>query len=175
MTSGSGSPGDRPGQMIDTCMYYVYLHINPLTKEVFYVGKGKGKRAFASSRRNSSWRQYVGNLQDHFEVSIVHFCKTEAEALEKERLEIQKLVLQGKPPIVDGPIGSFSSSISIFVRTQRKKAKLTQAELADRAGVGLRLIREIEGGKKSTLRMDGVNQVLHLFGSELGPAKKSQG
>ncbi len=36
-----------------------------------------------------------------------------------------------------------------------------------KAGVGLRFIRELEGGKK-TLRMDKVNQVLKLFGYKLG-------
>jgi len=34
--------------------------------------------------------------------------------------------------------------------------------------VGLRFIRELEQGKE-TLRMDKVNQVLRLFGHELGP------
>lgn len=58
-------------------------------------------------------------------------------------------------------------SISDFVRQQRKNYKLTQRELADRSGVGIRFIRELEGGK-STLRLDKVNVVLSLFGAELG-------
>ena len=44
---------------------------------------------------------------------------------------------------------------------------MTQRDLAERAGVGLRFIRELEGGKR-TLRMDKVNMVLDLFGCELG-------
>jgi len=64
------------------------------------------------------------------------------------------------------------NSISAFVKDKRKKLKLTQVELAKKAGVGLRFIRDLEQGKK-TLRMDTVNQVLELFGSELKPAKKS--
>ncbi len=55
-----------------------------------------------------------------------------------------------------------------FVKEKRKLANLTQPELAAKAGVGLRFIRELEQGK-STLRMDKVNQVLQLFGHELGP------
>lgn len=47
---------------------------------------------------------------------------------------------------------------------------MTQIELAEKAGVGLRFSREIEQGKK-TMRMDKVNQVLLLFGYELGPTK----
>ncbi len=40
-------------------------------------------------------------------------------------------------------------------------------ELAKKAGVGLRFIRDLEQGKP-TLRMEKVNQVLRLFGNELG-------
>ena len=55
-----------------------------------------------------------------------------------------------------------------FVKKQRKIHRLTQADLARKAGVGLRFVRELEQGK-STLRMDKVNQVLQLFGKTLGP------
>jgi len=55
-----------------------------------------------------------------------------------------------------------------FVVQRRKALKLTQYQLADKVGVGLRFVRELEGGKP-TLRMDKVNEVLRFFGSELGP------
>jgi y4mF family transcriptional regulator len=54
-----------------------------------------------------------------------------------------------------------------FVKEKRKSVKLTQPELAEKAGVGLRFIRELEQGKES-LRLDKVNQVLQLFGYEVG-------
>ena len=55
---------------------------------------------------------------------------------------------------------------SVFLKQQRKQSNLTQEELAAKAGVGLRLVREIEQGK-TTMRMDKVNQILALFGAEL--------
>ncbi len=55
-----------------------------------------------------------------------------------------------------------------FVKKRRKQLGLTQQDLADRAGVGLRFIRDMEQGKL-TLRMDKVNDVLALFGHELAP------
>lgn len=55
-----------------------------------------------------------------------------------------------------------------FVKQKRKANGLTQPELAEKAGVGLRFIRELEQGKE-TLRIDKVNQVLHLFGYQAGP------
>ncbi len=60
--------------------------------------------------------------------------------------------------------------ISELVKGKRKLANLTQPELAEKAGVGLRFVRELEQGK-STLRLDKVNQVLRLFGYEVGPVK----
>jgi y4mF family transcriptional regulator len=61
-------------------------------------------------------------------------------------------------------------TLSEFIKNKRNNAKLTQPELAEKAGVGLRFLRDLEQGK-STLRMDKVNQVLQLFGHELGPVK----
>ena len=55
-----------------------------------------------------------------------------------------------------------------FLKEKRKQANLTQPGLAAKAGVGLRFIRELEQGK-TTLKVDKVNQVLKLFGHELGP------
>ena len=40
-------------------------------------------------------------------------------------------------------------------------------ELSEKSGVGLRFVRELEQGKQ-TLRLDKVNQILNLFGSEVG-------
>ena len=66
------------------------------------------------------------------------------------------------------------NNISGFVKEKRKKIGLTQEELAERAGVGLRFVRDLEQGKR-TLQLNKVNQVLNLFGHELGPVKKSSG
>jgi y4mF family transcriptional regulator len=59
------------------------------------------------------------------------------------------------------------TDLSIYVKSKRKQNKLTQPELALKAGVGLRFVRDLEQGKKS-MRMDKVNDVLRLFGGELG-------
>lgn len=55
-----------------------------------------------------------------------------------------------------------------LVKNRRRALNLKQEDLAIKAGVGLRFIRDLEQGKR-TLRMDKVNQVLKLFGYELGP------
>lgn len=57
-----------------------------------------------------------------------------------------------------------------YIRAKRKLYNLTQMELAERSGVGVRFVRELERGK-ATVQLDKVNMVLALFGEELGPMK----
>jgi y4mF family transcriptional regulator len=60
-----------------------------------------------------------------------------------------------------------------FVKNRRKALDLTQEDLAKKAGVGLRFVRDLEQGKIN-LRMDKVNQVLSLFGHELAPVRQKK-
>lgn len=64
------------------------------------------------------------------------------------------------------------NSIIDFIKQKRKELRLTQEDLAFNAGVGLRFVRDLEQGKK-TVRMDKVNDVLALFGKEVGVIDKT--
>ncbi len=66
-----------------------------------------------------------------------------------------------------------NSKLIRFVKQKRKLAGITQVELAEKADVGLRFVRDLEQGKK-TIRMDTVNKVLALFGAELVPLEKER-
>ena len=57
-----------------------------------------------------------------------------------------------------------------FVKERRKSIDLTQVEFAEKAGVGLTVIRKIEQGKDN-LNLAKVNQVLLMFGHTLRPVK----
>ena len=61
-----------------------------------------------------------------------------------------------------------NNPIAEYVRKQRKVSKMTQAELSDLTGVGLRFVRDLEQGKPN-LMTDKVNQLLQFFGSVLKP------
>lgn len=63
--------------------------------------------------------------------------------------------------------------LSSFVKEMRKRHGLTQVDLSEKSGVGLRFVRELEQGK-TTLRLDKVNEVLKLFGMEVGPIKQAE-
>ena len=65
-------------------------------------------------------------------------------------------------------------TLSDFVKRRRTLVRLTQSELAKKAGVGLRFVRELEQGKPS-LRIDKVNEVLRLFGHEVGAVPMHRG
>ena len=62
---------------------------------------------------------------------------------------------------------------SIFVKEMRRQYGMTQRKLAEKAGVGLRFLRELESDKP-TLRMDKVNMVLEMFNAELGVVQKEK-
>jgi y4mF family transcriptional regulator len=65
------------------------------------------------------------------------------------------------------------TQLSQYIKAKRKEFGLTQVDLSQKAGVGLRFVREMEQGKE-TLRLDKVNQVLALFGAEMLPQKRNR-
>jgi y4mF family transcriptional regulator len=69
-----------------------------------------------------------------------------------------------------------AQKVGEMVRQRRRANRLTQRQLGELAGVGLRLVSELERGKP-TLRMDAANRVLAVFGMMLGPveAPRSEG
>ncbi len=62
------------------------------------------------------------------------------------------------------------NKIAEFIKTERRKAGLTQEDFALRSGLGLRFVRELEQGKE-TVRLDKVNQALMMFGMEAVPGE----
>lgn len=63
------------------------------------------------------------------------------------------------------------NKLSQYIKEKRKEHGLTQVDLSQKSGVGLRFVREMEQGKE-TLRLDKVNPVLALFGAEMTPVKQ---
>ncbi len=60
----------------------------------------------------------------------------------------------------------YIETISLQIKTLRKKNGLTQIAFAKRAGVGLRFLRELENAK-ITVRTDKLMQVLDFLGYHL--------
>jgi hypothetical protein len=70
--------------------YYVYLHRDRATQRPFYVGKGKGRRAYDVEGRHPEWHGTVKNLVDGFAIEIVKNDLTEEEAYDLERELIRR-------------------------------------------------------------------------------------
>jgi hypothetical protein len=71
--------------------YYVYFHKNPITKEIFYVGLGKDKRAW-SSKRNIFWKNYVKKYGE----PIIEIYKNNISIYQAAELEIELIKKYGR-------------------------------------------------------------------------------
>lgn len=68
-------------------IFYIYLHLDPLTDEVRYVGKGHDRRAYSFSHRKGHHKNWIAKLAKNNlkpKVEIFQDKLTEKEALEQE-------------------------------------------------------------------------------------------
>lgn len=82
--------------VLPTEKYYVYIHRNPLTHKIFYVGSAKGNplRAYEFGKhRNQSWKNEVISFGGtcNIIVEIVQYCEDSIQAQEAEFRLIYKL------------------------------------------------------------------------------------
>ncbi len=68
--------------------YYVYFHRNPITNEIFYVGKGTGNRIITKSNRGKFYLNYVKKYGNPI-VEIVEKDLTNKRAIELEKFYIK--------------------------------------------------------------------------------------
>ena len=71
--------------------YYVYSHIKKTDGTCFYIGKGKGNRAFSKSSRNKHWHRVV--VKHGYEVVFLAKNLTEEQALLLEEERIREIGL----------------------------------------------------------------------------------
>lgn len=69
--------------VLPTEKYYVYIHRNPLTHKIFYVGSAKGNplRAYEFGKhRNQSWKNEVISFGGtcNIIVEIVQYCEIQS-------------------------------------------------------------------------------------------------
>ena len=87
--------------------YYVYVHKRKDTNEVFYVGKGCGRRAFWKNGRNKHWHNVVNKCG--YDVEIIKGCLTEEEAFELEKSTISYYGRKNLCNYTDGGEGTSGS------------------------------------------------------------------
>ena len=74
-------------------VFYVYQHLKADSGEIFYVGKGMGRRAYDSYHRSKYWKNIVA--KHGLTVEFLKLNITEPESLELEIATIEKYRHQG--------------------------------------------------------------------------------
>ena len=90
--------------------FYVYLHRRKTDGRVFYVGKGRGKRAFAKCNRNKHWQNTAA--KHGFDVQFVETGIPEALAFELERELIALIGRDALCNVTDGGDGVAGFTLS---------------------------------------------------------------
>lgn len=108
-------------------MFYVYEHWRLDREECFYVGKGKGKRAYETRNRNRHHKAIVAKLSrigSAFEVRIVAFGLSEEAAfeLEKERIVFWRQAGADLVNLTDGGDGIYG-----FKHSEETKQKMKES------------------------------------------------
>jgi len=99
--------------------YYVYAHKDSHTNEVFYVGKGCGRRAWDKKSRPQAWQDKIASLGDGWTIEIVKDDLSEPEAFQ---LEHDKVIEYGGPARSRGkltnvvPGGDQPAAVSLSVQ-----------------------------------------------------------
>ena len=111
--------------------HYVYIHLNPQTKEVFYVGIGKGNRAWNRwAGRNNFWENYVNKYG--FEVELIAENLTRKQA---EKIEMQLIASLGRRQIDEGGTlvnrSSGGDGSKGYTHTEEFKRKLSEERKND--------------------------------------------
>ncbi len=80
--------------------YYLYIHINPITKKIFYVGVGQKDRIIdGGSKRNKAWKNEVYNAGG-FLIEFIKKGISKSEALLLEKKLIKEIGLENLTNIV---------------------------------------------------------------------------
>lgn len=75
--------------------FYTYAHIRPDTGTIFYIGKGRKRRAYHSHKRSLHWLNIVAKNKGVFKVKILNWFNTEEEAYASEIWQIAQLMPLG--------------------------------------------------------------------------------
>jgi hypothetical protein len=83
--------------------FYIYLHINVITGEPFYIGKGCGNRSIQKTGRNNYWHKIVNKYG--YDIIKIENNLTNSEANEKEIYWIKRI---GRKDLDLGPLVNFT-------------------------------------------------------------------
>ena len=100
--------------------FYVYEYYIVETKEVFYVGKGTGKRVFETHNRNKYFKAIYKKEKCNFRFYITGITNEEACKIEKERIAYYRELGQVKCNFTNGGDGFSSGKLNPTYRVSHK-------------------------------------------------------
>jgi|GEM_PF-844172 len=154
----------------------------PNTGKVYYVGISehgldRPYEHLKKSHSSNDVRDWVLSLNGQEPVICILERDIDKADLRTRQQYWISTMLQRKEPLFNRMIPAESQlrfydyRVGEFIKEQRRKNKLTQRDFANKSGLGLRFVRDIEQGKESC-RMDKVLQALMMFGATLVPVVK---
>jgi hypothetical protein len=175
--------------MTDNIIYALY---DPYCNQPVYVGQSiKGfTRPFEHIKEKShsdKVNEWVQDLKKDGKspvlVILEHDCSPDL-LNDKELFWIQRFIQKGFPLlnqvhitvkfiinkflIVSNIDDDYLIEVKKYIKYKRKLNKLTQQDLADRSGVGIRFVREIENlNSKNNFNTGSIQKILNLFGGKL--------
>jgi hypothetical protein len=130
--------------------YYLYYHINPITKELFYIGIGKNKRAWDFiSGRNPHYKNYIKKHGEPI-VDIIKENLTKEEACSLEIEFISKYGRKGIEPkgiLLNKSIGGDVIALGNKF-TNEQKQKIVQAKTGQKYNISEGRIHVSKGKSK---------------------------
>jgi len=106
-------------------MFYVYAHARNSDNRLFYIGKGKGRRAWETRGRNQYWHR-VANKHGWTPIVLIDGL-SEPEALTQEIAMIKAI---GREHLTNGTDGG--QGMSGYVMPEQVKAKIATAHIGMR-------------------------------------------
>lgn len=132
--------------------FYVYLHRRETDNSIFYVGKGKDRRAWSRSCRNQHWKNVAA--KHGVSVEIYQSGMSEACALTLERIAIASLGISKLANVTFGGGGT-----SGYRHTDETRAKIAESgrgrPFHPNSAIGLRARRgcKLTAGHKAKLSL----------------------
>lgn len=121
--------------------FYVYYHADP-EGNIFYIGKGCGKRIYDISSRSKSWKEYAMKFEEGYGACYLAIGLTEKDALKVEIECIKQAKKEGMPLVNKTKGGETRSFRGLIYCYQNGRIYNTSKEAADDLGVSSSKVRE---------------------------------
>lgn len=132
--------------------FYTYAHYKADTKEIFYIGKGSGRRAYDSSQRSKFWKSVVAKHGFSVEILASWDCEKDAFSHEKFLIETFRSMGFRLCNMTDGGEGVSGykmdeqtlkrRSAAIWLANQNPESKRKKSESLSRAFKGKKFSEE---------------------------------